>query len=75
MFVNWMQIAIWEIIINKKESHMVYSFNFSKEDEVDVIQVLETKNGYVYFQDGDRKGRIEEKFFAMNFTHVEAPLV
>jgi hypothetical protein len=54
---------------------MVYSFNFSAEDEVDVIQVLETKNGYVYFQDGDRKGRIEEKFFAMNFTHVEAPLV
>ena len=52
---------------------MVYSFNFSKEDETDVIIVSEVKDGYAYFSDGDRKGRMEEKYLKMNFTEVEAP--
>ena len=54
---------------------MVYSFNFSSEDEVNVITVTETKDGYAYFLDGDRKGRMEEKILKKNFTEVEAPIV
>ena len=52
---------------------MVYSFNYSAEDEVNVITVVEVKEGYAYFLDGDRKGRMEEKVLKMNFTEVEAP--
>ncbi len=54
---------------------MVYSFNFSNEEESNLIVVTEVKDGYAYFSDGDRKGRMEEKILKMNFTEVEAPAV
>jgi len=52
---------------------MVYSFNYSLEGETDVIVVSEVKDGYAYFSDGKRTGRMEEKLIKKNFTEVETP--